>query len=100
MQEMEAEITDKAAVIAKLQESFAYLYEALPTLGDLDTEVSLFGPPSSKRSYVLRTLSHAHEHLGNSIAYARSVGVVPPWSQPPEPEGEEDAEGDDDGEDE
>ena len=22
-----------------------------------------------------------HEHLGQSIAYARSNGVVPPWSQ-------------------
>ena len=24
--------------------------------------------------------THAHEHLGQSIAYARSNGVVPPWS--------------------
>ncbi|MBI3792629.1 MAG: hypothetical protein HY275_17360 [Gemmatimonadetes bacterium] len=24
---------------------------------------------------------HLHEHLGQSIAYARTVGVVPPWSQ-------------------
>jgi hypothetical protein len=25
--------------------------------------------------------THAHEHLGQSIAYARMNGVVPPWSQ-------------------
>ena len=25
-------------------------------------------------------LTHIHEHLGQSIAYARSNGVVPPWS--------------------
>jgi hypothetical protein len=25
-------------------------------------------------------LSHAHEHLGQSIAYARSNGVAPPWT--------------------
>jgi hypothetical protein len=23
---------------------------------------------------------HAHEHLGQSIAYARANGVVPPWT--------------------
>ncbi len=42
---------------------------------------------------------HAHEHLGQAIAYARSNGVVPPWSQPQsgEAEAEEDAEGDEGG---
>jgi drug/metabolite transporter (DMT)-like permease len=25
--------------------------------------------------------THLHEHLGQQIAYARSNGVVPPWSQ-------------------
>jgi hypothetical protein len=24
--------------------------------------------------------THAHEHLGQAIAYARMVGVVPPWT--------------------
>jgi hypothetical protein len=26
-------------------------------------------------------LEDQHEHLGQSIAYARSNGVVPPWSK-------------------
>ncbi|MDH3253684.1 MAG: DinB family protein [Acidobacteriota bacterium] len=94
-QAMEAEITAKEDVIAKVQESFAYLYSALPTLTDLEAEVTLFGPPSSKRSYVFIILGHAHEHLGQAIAYARSVGVTPPWSQPPPEEAAvEDAPGD------
>jgi uncharacterized damage-inducible protein DinB len=25
--------------------------------------------------------NHMHEHLGQSIAYARTNGVVPPWSK-------------------
>jgi hypothetical protein len=29
----------------------------------------------------LRMVAHLHEHLGQLIAYARSIGVVPPWSQ-------------------
>lgn len=95
MQEWEATITEKDAVIAKLRESFAYLAGALPGIGPLDAEVTLFGPPASKRSYLLLLLAHSHEHLGQSIAYARSIGVVPPWSQPAsgdEPGAEEEVE--------
>jgi uncharacterized damage-inducible protein DinB len=29
----------------------------------------------------MRMVAHLHEHLGQLIAYARSVGVVPPWSE-------------------
>ena len=25
-------------------------------------------------------VTHNHEHLGQMIAYARSVGVTPPWT--------------------
>jgi hypothetical protein len=32
------------------------------------------------RGGYLLLLSHAHEHLGQSIAYARSNGIVPPWT--------------------
>jgi hypothetical protein len=82
MQKMEAEITAKDDVIKKMKKSFAYLYGALPTIADLDEKVELFGPPSSKRSYMFILQGHAHEHLGQAIAYARSVGVAPPWSLP------------------
>ena len=98
MQKMEAEVTAKDDVIKKLKKSFAYLYEALPTITDLDTKVELFGPPSSKRSYLLIIQGHSQEHLGQSIAYARSVGVVPPWSQPA-PEESEAAEAEGEGDD-
>ncbi|RZV41626.1 MAG: hypothetical protein EX269_16050, partial [Acidimicrobiales bacterium] len=60
MQKMEAEITAKDDVVAKLKKSFAYVYEALPTIADLDEKVELFGPPASKRSYFLMLQGHAH----------------------------------------
>jgi len=82
MKEWEAQITDKDEVIAKLGESFEYAAKAVPTITDLETIVEAFGFPGTKRAYLLILLTHAHEHLGQSIAYARSVGVVPPWSQP------------------
>jgi hypothetical protein len=31
---------------------------------------------------MMHTVAHAHEHLGQSIAYARMNNVVPPWSTP------------------
>jgi uncharacterized damage-inducible protein DinB len=78
----EAEVTAKDAVIARLKESFDYATAAVKTIpaSDLDTEVDVFGFPATKRAYLLILMSHAHEHLGQAIAYARTVGVVPPWS--------------------
>ena len=82
--EWEANVTAKADVMAKLEESIAYAQNALATFPEeaLDEEVTLFGPPMRKRDALLVLLSHSHEHLGQLIAYARSNGVAPPWSQP------------------
>jgi len=35
---------------------------------------------TTKRGAFLLLLSHAHEHLGQAIAYARSNRVTPPWT--------------------
>lgn len=88
MKKWEAEVTDKDAVIAKMKESFEYAAQAVPTITDLETTVEAFGFPGTKRAYLLVLLTHAHEHLGQSIAYARSLGVVPPWSQQQAGEGD------------
>jgi uncharacterized damage-inducible protein DinB len=81
LQKLEAEVTSKEDVVAKLKMSFEYAAAALPEITDLETEVNLFGFPGTKRAYMLIVMSHAHEHLGQAIAYARSNGIVPPWSQ-------------------
>ncbi len=82
MAQWEATVTAKDDVVGKLESSLAYVQGALASIEDLDTEVTLFGPPAPKRKYFLILMAHAHEHLGQAIAYARSVGVTPPWSQP------------------
>ena len=89
MQKWEAEVTEKGAVIEKLKGSIAYAKGAIEGMvdADMDEMLELFGPPMSRRGYVLVILTHAHEHLGQSIAYARSIGVTPPWSQEAEGEG-------------
>lgn len=81
LQDLEANVTTKDEVVKKLKASFEYAGKAVPEIQDLETEVDLFGFPGTKRAYLFILLTHAHEHLGQAIAYARSNGVVPPWSQ-------------------
>ena len=90
--EWEKNVTAKDDVIAKLKESFQYVGGAIRSIEDLETKISLFFPePTSKRAYILVIQSHAHEHLGQLIAYSRSMGIAPPWRQPPPPSDEGDS---------
>jgi uncharacterized damage-inducible protein DinB len=43
--------------------------------------VKLFGRNTTKGGALMILLEDQHEHLGQSIAYARTNGVVPPWSK-------------------
>jgi uncharacterized damage-inducible protein DinB len=78
----EAEVTAKDVVIARLKESFDYAIQAVRTIpaSALDGQADAFGFQASKRAYLMILMNHAHEHLGQAVAYARSVGVVPPWT--------------------
>jgi uncharacterized damage-inducible protein DinB len=75
-------ITEKAKVIDLLKRSFEHVHQALVNTSDTDLErkVKLFGSDSSVRGLFLLIATHAHEHLGQSIAYARTNKVVPPWT--------------------
>lgn len=78
----ETAVTDKAQVIAALKESFDHVRNAIRGLkdADLDKPTTMFGQKTTMRNVYLTTVTHAHEHLGQLIAYARTNGVVPPWS--------------------
>jgi hypothetical protein len=47
----------------------------------MERNVKLFGRDGTMREAFMIVASHAHEHLGQSIAYARMNGITPPWSQ-------------------
>ena len=74
--------TDKKVIREQLVKSFDFLKSGISTMSDasLDNMVTFFGQQMTVRSVLMTGLSHAHEHLGQSIAYARMVGVVPPWT--------------------
>jgi uncharacterized damage-inducible protein DinB len=80
---LEKSTTDKTKVIATLQDSFAHARKAITAMSDADLGKSLdwFGGKNTQRGILLFVTRHAAEHLGQSIAYARVIGVVPPWTE-------------------
>jgi uncharacterized damage-inducible protein DinB len=78
-----AAVTDPAQMQEALRTSYANLQKAITGLSDSDlkTPVKLFGMDMTKQAAVMFLLSDQHEHLGQSIAYARTNGIVPPWSK-------------------
>ena len=79
--DLEKHVTRKAEVLAQLRKSFEHLRNATATVNDLETRVKMFGSATTQRGVMMTMLSHLHEHLGQSIAYARMNGVTPPWSR-------------------
>ena len=78
-----APITDPETMQEALKASYLVLQEAISALSDneLQASVKLFGRDMTKQSALMLVLEDQHEHLGQSIVYARSNGVVPPWSK-------------------
>ena len=78
-----ARIIDPGKMQDALKSSYANLQKAITGLSDndLQTHVKLFGRDMTKQAALMLILNDQHEHLGQSIAYARSNGVVPPWSK-------------------
>lgn len=81
--DMETKVVDKAQVVELLRKSFAFTKQAMLDVPDdqMDTAADFFGTKSTNRGVLVLIATHAHEHLGQSIAYARMNGIIPPWSR-------------------
>ena len=79
----EASTTEKAKVVEALKQSFAHMRQAALNVSDADADkpVKMFGGETTYRGALLIITRHTAEHLGQSIAYARINGVVPPWTE-------------------
>jgi uncharacterized damage-inducible protein DinB len=79
---LEKSTTDKAQVIDQLNKSFANAHAAVEAMTNADFAKAQpkLGPDANSGDVVYLLVTHAHEHLGQSIAYARQNGVVPPWT--------------------
>ena len=78
-----AQVTDPEKMQDALKTSYSNVQKVIEKLSDADlkTPVKLFGRDFTKEEAVRYLFADQHEHLGQSIAYARSNGVVPPWSK-------------------
>jgi uncharacterized damage-inducible protein DinB len=84
---LEQKVTEKTQVVEALQKSIAHARAAVQNFSDadLDKKAKFFGRETTERWLLIQLNSHMHEHLGQSIAYARVNGVAPPWSEGPPP---------------
>lgn len=65
-----------------LRHSFMHARHAVARIPDdrLGETVQYFGEEGPVSEVLVLFVTHMHEHLGQSIAYARTNGVAPPWS--------------------
>lgn len=82
-EDAEKAITSKDDVVMWLEKSQKHVHEMLGmvTTVDLGGTVQFYGNDMSRFRILSIIAGHSHEHLGQAIAYARSNGVTPPWSQ-------------------
>jgi uncharacterized damage-inducible protein DinB len=75
-------MTDQAKLLEGLEHSFEHVRHSIAAIPDdqLDDPTKLFGQDATKRQVLALLVTHMHEHLGQTIAYARMNGVTPPWS--------------------
>ena len=74
---------DKPKVQQALKESFAQFRKAIVALKDSDADKpqDMFNRHTTQRGAFIAITGHFGEHLGQSIAYARVNGIVPPWTE-------------------
>ena len=82
LMKLDTQTMEPAKIRTMLKESYDHATKAIQMLPDseLETQVEFFGMKMSKRATIMLLASHSHEHLGQSIAYARANNVTPPWT--------------------
>jgi hypothetical protein len=79
--ELGASVREKNAAVALLKRSLEAVNQSFNRASDLELDRCLhfFGEETTVRRVYLRLLAHAHEHMGQMIAYLRFNGIAPPW---------------------
>ena len=76
-------VKTKAEALAVTKQGMEYIRGVLAAVpaAELMPEVNVFGSKAPKLRVAMLPVDHAHEHLGQLIAYARMNHIVPPWSK-------------------
>lgn len=78
----EKSTTDKARIIDELNKSWEFAQKTINGMTNADFARLLpkLGPQANAGDVVYILVADAHEHLGQTVAYARENGIVPPWT--------------------
>ena len=76
-------ITDKATIVELLEQSIEHVRASVNSMdeSDLTRLTTLYGRQVAGWAVLFQLLAHMNEHVGQSVAYARVNGIVPPWSR-------------------
>lgn len=76
-------ITGKENVVDILKRSIEHVKKAIKEMPDskLQEETEMYGNTVNGQAVLMQLITHKSEHVGQSIAYARMNGIVPPWSE-------------------
>jgi len=83
-QAIEKELTTKEQLVPALKKSTEFVLSAVNGVSNdaLNDKIEFpFPGDFTTMSAILIAQGHCNEHLGQLIAYARSNGVTPPWSE-------------------
>jgi len=82
MKNFDKSSTDKSQIIDALNKSFDSAHATIDKMSNADFNKPLpkLGPQANDGDVIYLIIVDLHEHLGQSIAYARANGIVPPWT--------------------
>ena len=76
-------VAEKAQVVALLRSSADHVRQAVRRMPEaqLGEMTTLYDRRVPQWAVLFQLIAHMDDHMGQSIAYARASGVVPPWSR-------------------
>lgn len=79
---LEKSTTDRARIIEELNKSWDFAEKTIKGMSNAEFAKLLpkLGPQANAGDVVYILVADNHEHLGQSVAYARQNGIVPPWT--------------------
>lgn len=76
-------IKGKQKVVNILERSIRHVNKSMKEMpkAKLREKTELYGRTVNGQAVLMQLITHMSEHVGQSIAYGRMNGVVPPWNQ-------------------
>ncbi|MFZ0198081.1 MAG: DinB family protein [Candidatus Sulfotelmatobacter sp.] len=78
----EKSTTNRDQIIKELEKSWDFTQNTISGMSNAEFAklIPKLGPEANAGDVVYILVADAHEHLGQCVAYAREIGIVPPWT--------------------